>query len=192
MTLEGAPHLKAEHLPVFDCANPCGRIGKRYLSVESHIRMMAAAQPFISGAISKTINMPNEATVEDCKAAYMLSWKLGAEGQRALPRRLQAVAAAATRSCIADDEDDEDEAVEPLIAASRGARAAASPSGSSSGSSSASCARAREAARPPQGLHPEGRGRRPQGLSAHRRIRGRPARRDLHRHAQGRRGASAR
>ena len=77
MTVEGAPHLKAEHYPVFDCANPCGRTGKRYLSVDSHIRMMAAAQPFISGAISKTINMPNDATVEDCKAAYLLSWKLG-------------------------------------------------------------------------------------------------------------------
>ncbi|MGL4243805.1 MAG: vitamin B12-dependent ribonucleotide reductase, partial [Beijerinckiaceae bacterium] len=64
MTLEGAPHLKTEHYPVFDCANPCGKLGKRYLSVESHIRMMAAAQPFISGAISKTINMPNDATVE--------------------------------------------------------------------------------------------------------------------------------
>ena len=63
MTLEGAPHLKDEHLPVFDCANPCGRIGTRYLSVEAHIRMMAAAQPFISGAISKTINMPNDATM---------------------------------------------------------------------------------------------------------------------------------
>ena len=77
MTLEGAPHLKPQHLPVFDCANPCGRIGKRSLAVESHIRMMAAAQPFISGAISKTINMPNAATVEQCKDAYMLSWKLG-------------------------------------------------------------------------------------------------------------------
>ena len=77
MTLEGAPHLKLEHYPVFDCANPCGRTGKRYLSVDSHIRMMAAAQPFISGAISKTINMPNDATVEDCKDAYMLSWRLG-------------------------------------------------------------------------------------------------------------------
>ncbi|HEX6978503.1 MAG TPA: vitamin B12-dependent ribonucleotide reductase [Alphaproteobacteria bacterium] len=77
MTLEGAPHLKAEHLPVFDCANPCGRNGKRFLSVESHIRMMAAAQPFISGAISKTINMPNGATVDECKEAYMLSWRLG-------------------------------------------------------------------------------------------------------------------
>ena len=77
MTLEGAPHLKDEHLPVFDCANPCGRIGKRFLSVDSHITMMAAAQPFISGAISKTINMPNNATVEDCGEAYMLSWRLG-------------------------------------------------------------------------------------------------------------------
>jgi ribonucleoside-diphosphate reductase alpha chain len=76
MTLEGAPHLKAEHYPVFDCANPCGKIGKRALSVESHILMMAAAQPFISGAISKTINMPNSASVEDCKAAYELSWSL--------------------------------------------------------------------------------------------------------------------
>jgi ribonucleoside-diphosphate reductase alpha chain len=77
MTLEGAPQLKPEHLPVFDCASPCGRRGVRALSVESHIRMLAATQPFISGAISKTINMPNRATVEDCKEAYMLSWRLG-------------------------------------------------------------------------------------------------------------------
>ncbi len=77
MTLEGAPHLKPEHLAVFDCASPCGRTGKRFLSVESHIRMMAAAQPFVSGAISKTINMPNGAAVEDCASAYMLSWRLG-------------------------------------------------------------------------------------------------------------------
>ncbi len=77
MTLEGAPHLKEEHLPIFDCANPCGRIGKRSLSTESHIRMMAAVQPFISGAISKTINMNNSASVEDCMNAYMLSWRLG-------------------------------------------------------------------------------------------------------------------
>ena len=76
MTIEGAPHLRAEHLPVFDCANPCGRTGTRSLSVESHIRMLAAAQPFISGAISKTINMPNSATIEECGDAYMMSWKL--------------------------------------------------------------------------------------------------------------------
>ncbi|MEM7423130.1 MAG: vitamin B12-dependent ribonucleotide reductase, partial [Pseudomonadota bacterium] len=77
MTLEGAPGLFDEHLPVFDCANPCGKVGKRYLSVNSHIDMMAAAQPFISGAISKTINMPNEATIDDCKEAYMRSWRKG-------------------------------------------------------------------------------------------------------------------
>src|SRR2546423_137258 len=76
-TVEGAPHLRAEHLSVFDCANKCGRIGVRYIPVEGHIRMMAAAQPFISGAISKTINLPNEATVEDIKRSYELSWKLG-------------------------------------------------------------------------------------------------------------------
>ena len=69
--------LKEEHLAVFDCANACGRIGKRFLSAESHIRMLAAAQPFITGAISKTINMPNNATVEQCTDAYMLSWRLG-------------------------------------------------------------------------------------------------------------------
>src|SRR6185437_11646836 len=63
MTIEGAPHLKPEHLPVFDCANKCGKLGQRFLSAESHIRMMAAAQPFISGAISKTINMPHSATI---------------------------------------------------------------------------------------------------------------------------------
>ncbi len=77
MTLEGAPFLKDQHLPVFDCASPCGKVGTRYLSADSHIRMMAAAQSFISGAISKTINMPNSATVEQCKDAYMLSWRLG-------------------------------------------------------------------------------------------------------------------
>ena len=77
MTLEGAPHLKPEHYPVFDCANACGKKGTRYLSVDSHIRMMAAAQSFISGAISKTINMPNTATIEDALAAYELSWSLG-------------------------------------------------------------------------------------------------------------------
>lgn len=76
MTVEGAPHLKDEHLPVFDCANRCGRIGTRYIKPGGHIRMMAAAQPFVSGAISKTINLPNEATVEDFKDAYMDSWEL--------------------------------------------------------------------------------------------------------------------
>jgi len=76
MTVESAPHLKPEHLPVFDCANRCGRIGKRYIAVDAHIRMMAAAQPFISGAISKTINMPADATVQDVKESYLLAWRL--------------------------------------------------------------------------------------------------------------------
>ena len=75
MTVEGAPHLKSDHLPVFDCANRCGRIGQRYIAVDAHIRMMAAAQPFISGAISKTINMPADATLEEVKSAYLFAWK---------------------------------------------------------------------------------------------------------------------
>ena len=76
MTVEGAPYLKDEHLPVFDCANKCGRKGTRFIATMGHIRMMAAAQPFISGAISKTINLPNEASVEEIQEAYMTSWKL--------------------------------------------------------------------------------------------------------------------
>ncbi|MEM9066668.1 MAG: adenosylcobalamin-dependent ribonucleoside-diphosphate reductase [Planctomycetota bacterium] len=76
-TIEGAPHIKDEHLPVFDCANTCGKTGKRFIHAHGHIRMMAAAQPFISGAISKTINLPNDASVEDIKDSYRLSWELG-------------------------------------------------------------------------------------------------------------------
>ena len=77
MAIEGAPHLKEEHLAVFDCANRCGKHGRRFIQHDGHIRMMAAVQPFISGAISKTINMPNEVTEEDIRDAYMLSWQLG-------------------------------------------------------------------------------------------------------------------
>ena len=76
-TVEGAPHLLDEHLAVFDCANTCGKIGERFIEVGGHIRMMAAAQPFISGAISKTINLPNDASVEDIKKSYRQSWELG-------------------------------------------------------------------------------------------------------------------
>ncbi|WP_061027717.1 vitamin B12-dependent ribonucleotide reductase [Bradyrhizobium sp. CCH5-F6] len=122
MTVEGAPHLKAEHYPVFDCANPCGKIGKRYLSVESHIRMMAAAQPFISGAISKTINMPNDATVEDCKSAYMLSWKLALKAN-ALYRDGSKLSQPLNSQLISDDED-EDDAVETLYEKPMAARTA--------------------------------------------------------------------
>lgn len=77
MTVEGAPYLKEEHLAVFDCANRCGNIGVRYIAPTGHIRMMAAAQPFLSGAISKTINLPNEASVDEIKDCYYLSWTLG-------------------------------------------------------------------------------------------------------------------
>ncbi len=121
MTLDGDPHLKLEHYPVFDCANPCGRTGKRFLSVESHIRMMAAAQPFISGAISKTINMPNDATVEDCKDAYMLSWHLGLKAN-ALYRDGSKLSQPLNAQVIESD-DEEEEALETLIAANAPARA---------------------------------------------------------------------
>ncbi|HLL42522.1 MAG TPA: hypothetical protein VK369_05250, partial [Segetibacter sp.] len=77
MNIEGAPYLKEEHLPVFDCANKCGKKGERFIHAHGHIRMMGATQPFISGAISKTINLPNEATVEEIADCYMLSWQLG-------------------------------------------------------------------------------------------------------------------
>jgi ribonucleoside-diphosphate reductase alpha chain len=77
MTIEGAPYLKLEHYPIFDCANKCGAKGERYIHAHGHIKMMAAAQPFLSGAISKTINLPNEAKVEEIKDCYELSWKLG-------------------------------------------------------------------------------------------------------------------
>lgn len=75
MTVEGAPHLKAQHLSVFDCANKCGRYGTRYIAPMAHVRMMAAAQPFLSGAISKTINMPGDATVAEVADVYTASWK---------------------------------------------------------------------------------------------------------------------
>ena len=118
MTLEGAPHLKDAHLPIFDCANVCGRIGKRFLSVDSHITMMAASQPFISGAISKTINMPNAATVEECGAAYMLSWKLGLKAN-ALYRDGSKLSQPLSSGLVDDIDDEEDKMQDaPLAAAS--------------------------------------------------------------------------
>ncbi|TBW32345.1 vitamin B12-dependent ribonucleotide reductase [Siculibacillus lacustris] len=113
MTVEGAPHLKPEHLAVFDCANPCGRTGKRFLSVASHIHMMAAAQPFISGAISKTINMQNDATVEDCKAAYMLSWRLALKAN-ALYRDGSKLSQPLNSQLVADDEDEAEDALDAM------------------------------------------------------------------------------
>ncbi|MDB6178067.1 vitamin B12-dependent ribonucleotide reductase [Paracoccus sp. Z330] len=107
MTLEGAPHLKARHLPVFDCANACGKKGTRYLSVESHIHMMAAAQSFVSGAISKTINMPNSATIGDALAAYELSWSLGVKAN-ALYRDGSKLSQPLASALIEDDEEAEE------------------------------------------------------------------------------------
>jgi ribonucleoside-diphosphate reductase alpha chain len=75
MTVEGAPYLKDEHLAVFDCATPCGRYGSRYIRPLAHVDMMAAAQPFVSGAISKTINFPQTATIAEVKEAYRYSWE---------------------------------------------------------------------------------------------------------------------
>ena len=118
MTLEGAPGLSDDHIGVFDCANPCGKIGKRYLSVNSHIHMMAAAQSFISGAISKTINMPNDATVDEVKDAYRLSWELGVKAN-ALYRDGSKLSQPLATQLV----EDEDEA-EELMEAPQGVQAA--------------------------------------------------------------------
>ena len=117
MTLEGAPHLDEAHLPIFDCANVCGRIGKRFLSVDSHITMMAAAQPFISGAISKTINMPNSASVQECGDAYMKSWQLGLKAN-ALYRDGSKLSQPLSSGLIDEIDDEDDEAEAPMAATS--------------------------------------------------------------------------
>ncbi|MEQ3710390.1 MAG: vitamin B12-dependent ribonucleotide reductase [Tateyamaria sp.] len=104
MTLEGAPHLSEDHYHIFDCANPCGKKGKRFLNVDSHITMMAAAQSFISGAISKTINMPNDATIEDCQKAYELSWSLGVKAN-ALYRDGSKLSQPLAASLVEDDDE---------------------------------------------------------------------------------------
>ena len=107
MTLEGAPFLQDRHLSVFDCANPCGKTGKRYLGVDSHITMMAAAQSFISGAISKTINMANSATIEDALRAYEMSWSLGLKAN-ALYRDGSKLSQPLASALVADDEEAEE------------------------------------------------------------------------------------
>ncbi|QOJ18410.1 MAG: adenosylcobalamin-dependent ribonucleoside-diphosphate reductase [Phycisphaeraceae bacterium] len=108
-TVEGAPFLKPEHLPVFDCANKCGKLGQRFIATSGHIRMMAAAQPFISGAISKTINLPNEATVEDIAAAYRLSWELGLKANALYRDGCKLSQPLSTKANIGDGEEDQDE-----------------------------------------------------------------------------------
>lgn len=111
MTLEGAPHLKEEHYPVFDCATPCGRIGSRALSVEAHLTMMAACQPFVSGAISKTVNLPAQAGISDCARAYRLAWQLGLKAialYRDGSKLSQPLASALLASADEEDFDDAD------------------------------------------------------------------------------------
>ena len=110
-TVEGAPHLKASDYPVFDCANKCGKHGTRYIAAAGHIRMMAAAQPFISGAISKTINLPNDASVEDIKESYRLSWELGLKAN-ALYRDGSKLSQPLNVKSDADEEPDDEENVE--------------------------------------------------------------------------------
>src|SRR5208282_3861159 len=119
MTLEGAPGLSVSHLPVFDCASPCGKRGKRALSWKSHVHMLAAAQPFISGAISKTINMPNAATVAECLEAYMLSWKLGLKAN-ALYRDGSKLSQPLSAQLLSEDAE---EAAEAIASAPQGKRA---------------------------------------------------------------------
>lgn len=116
MTVEGAPHLRTEHLPIFDCANRCGKKGERFLAPMSHITMMAATQPFLSGAISKTVNLPNEATVEEVADIYMEGWKLGLKAV-ALYRDGSKMSQPLSSS---DDGDDEtEEGVVPSVTAAR-------------------------------------------------------------------------
>ncbi|MGB0905515.1 MAG: vitamin B12-dependent ribonucleotide reductase, partial [Mangrovicoccus sp.] len=118
MTVEGAPHLSAEHVAIFDCANACGKKGKRFLSVNAHIEMMAAAQSFISGAISKTINMPNDAGIEDCQKAYEHSWSLGVKAN-ALYRDGSKLSQPLAAALVEDD----DEAAEVLETGSHSEKA---------------------------------------------------------------------
>ncbi|MGP1347465.1 MAG: adenosylcobalamin-dependent ribonucleoside-diphosphate reductase [Phycisphaerales bacterium] len=124
-TVEGAPHILDEHLPVFDCANKCGQTGTRYITAEGHIRMMAAAQPFISGAISKTINLPNEATEQDIDAAYRLSWELGLKAN-ALYRDGSKLSQPLSSKADAEEEE-ENEGAEHLEKSAGSTRKTASP-----------------------------------------------------------------
>ena len=121
MTIEKAPHIRDEHLPVFDCANKCGRIGRRFIAPMAHVHMMAAAQPFLSGAISKTINMPSHATISEVEEVYLQSWKLGTKAI-ALYRdgsKLSQPLSAATAVELDDVFEDEDGVEEGIAATSQ-------------------------------------------------------------------------
>jgi ribonucleoside-diphosphate reductase alpha chain len=115
MTIEGAPYLKAEHYPIFDCANKCGAKGERYIHAHGHIKMMAAAQPFLSGAISKTINLPNEALVDEIKDCYELSWKLGLKANALYRDGCKLSQPLSTKSDTKEEENEKLEAVEEVL-----------------------------------------------------------------------------
>ena len=115
MTIEGAPHLKEEHYSVFDCANKCGEKGERFIHAHGHIRMMAAAQPFLSGAISKTINLPNEATVDDIKSCYQLSWELGTKANALYRDGCKLSQPLSNKSDVKDTEEETIDAVENAV-----------------------------------------------------------------------------
>jgi ribonucleoside-diphosphate reductase alpha chain len=116
MTVEGAPHLEQEHYAVFDCATPCGRIGTRALSVEAHLTMMAACQPFISGAISKTVNLPAQAKIADCARSYRLAWQMGLKSI-ALYRDGSKLSQPLASALLASDSDEDEETLEDTFAA---------------------------------------------------------------------------
>jgi ribonucleoside-diphosphate reductase alpha chain len=116
MTVEGAPHLRAEHLPVFDCANRCGKIGQRFLEPMAHIHMMAAAQPFLSGAISKTVNLPAESTVEEVEQIYKEGWKLGLKAIALYRDGSKSSQPLNTRGDDTSDEDEAEDTVQAQVA----------------------------------------------------------------------------
>jgi ribonucleoside-diphosphate reductase alpha chain len=115
MTIEGSPHLKAEHYAVFDCANRCGKKGRRFLAPMSHVRMMAAAQPFLSGAISKTVNLPTEATVDDVKSIYEEGWRLGLKSVALYRDGCKASQPLSTKGEKEAEEKQENPTAEPLL-----------------------------------------------------------------------------
>jgi len=115
MTIEGAPYLKPEHYPIFDCANKCGANGERYIHAHGHIKMMAAAQPFLSGAISKTINLPNEAKVEEIKDCYDLSWSLGLKANALYRDGCKLSQPLSTKSDKKEEAEDKLETVEEVL-----------------------------------------------------------------------------
>ncbi|MBE9585675.1 vitamin B12-dependent ribonucleotide reductase [Mucilaginibacter sp. JRF] len=115
MTIEGAPYLKEEHYPIFDCANKCGAKGERYIHAHGHIKMMAAAQPFLSGAISKTINLPNEAKVDEIKDCYELSWKLGLKANALYRDGCKLSQPLSTKSDVKEEAEESLESVEEVL-----------------------------------------------------------------------------